>query len=244
MTTPILELDEWTEAQAQPHVTVNEAIRWLECFASLSVLSITTTDPPMTPAEGDRYIVPAAGATGDWAGHDDEVALWFGTAWGFKLAPTGAIAYVEDEGVPYRYNGGWSEEIDETGGGGGGGAVAQRYMITASFDTANPQAPRFRVPLGGEMMVWALHAEGGPGDAVVDIRRSDAGLNNPPSGPGDSICGGSPPFLSGDVGRESDCTDFSNRFCGGGDVLEFVLVSFDTNITALHFQLAIDPDTP
>lgn len=239
MTTPILDLDEWTEGQAQPHVTVNESTRWLECFAALSVLD-RMPDPPGSPADGDRYIVGGS-ATGDWNGHDNDIALRIGSAWAFRPAPDGTIAFVLSLGVPYRYvSGAWSEEVDD---GGGGGGDPQRYMITCSIDPSNPTAPRFRVPLGGEMKVWALHAEGGPGDAVVDIRRSTSGMNSPPTGPGDSICGGSPPTLTAQVGAEDNCTAFADNLCGGGDVLEFVLVSSDTNITALHFQLFIDPDT-
>lgn len=95
MTTPILSLDEWEEAQAQPNITVNEALRWLECFAQLVVESQSVTDPP-TATDGDRYIV-GIGATGEWAGHDSEIALAMGDAWAFRAAPEGSLAYVLDE---------------------------------------------------------------------------------------------------------------------------------------------------
>lgn len=104
MTTPILSLDEWESGQAQPEVTVNEAIRWLECFAQLIVESKVVTDPP-SAVDGDRYIVPA-GATAEWAGHTDEIALAMGGAWAFRAAPEGSLAYVIDEGIEYRSIGG------------------------------------------------------------------------------------------------------------------------------------------
>lgn len=112
MTTPILELDEWEEAQASPHVTINEALRWLECFAALIVLDKDLTEPPASPSDGDRYIV-AADATSDWADQDNKIAMYIGNAWAFKEAPDGTRAHVLDEGDDYRYSAtssppGWS----------------------------------------------------------------------------------------------------------------------------------------
>lgn len=102
MTTPILQLDEWESGQAQPEVVVNRALRWLECFAQLSAISMTDAAPPGSASDGDCYIV-ASGATGDWAGHDLEVALYVGTAWEFREAPAGSIAWVVDEDGHFRY---------------------------------------------------------------------------------------------------------------------------------------------
>lgn len=48
------------------------------------VLTITST-PPVSPTEGDRYIVGAS-ATGSWTGHDDYIAEYTSGAWVF-LAP-------------------------------------------------------------------------------------------------------------------------------------------------------------
>ena len=106
MTTPILELDEWTQSQAQPHVTVNEAMRWLECFANLIVLDKDLSDPPESPSpeDGDRYIVGAA-PTGDWSGQEGKIALYMANAWAFRSAPIGTRAYVLDEDADYRFTG-------------------------------------------------------------------------------------------------------------------------------------------
>ena len=48
------------------------------------VLTMTST-PPVSPTEGDRYIVGAS-ATGDWTGYDDYIAEYASGAWVF-LAP-------------------------------------------------------------------------------------------------------------------------------------------------------------
>lgn len=118
MTTPILDLDEWEQSQAQPHVTVNEALRWLECFAVLIVADKDLTTPPGSPSDGDRYIV-GEGATDDWSGHDNEIAMYMGTAWAFKVPPIGTVAYVSDEDADYRFIGGstgaWELIVDYAG---------------------------------------------------------------------------------------------------------------------------------
>lgn len=103
MTTPILELDEWEANQSQPNITVNEALRWLELFACDGpILDRDLTEPPATPSEGDAYI-PADGATGDWAGHENEIALFIGTAWSFRAAPQGKMMWVVDEETFVQY---------------------------------------------------------------------------------------------------------------------------------------------
>ena len=91
-------------AQAQKHVTHNEALRILDGLVQLSVLDRDLAAPPASPADGDRYIV-ASGATGDWAGWDLNVALWTDGAW-LRLPPrTGWRAWVDDEGLLLVYDG-------------------------------------------------------------------------------------------------------------------------------------------
>jgi len=61
-----------------------------------SVKNATTTAQPGSPAEGDRYIV-GAGATGAWAGKDNQIAVFANTAWLFYVAAKGWL--VRDESV-------------------------------------------------------------------------------------------------------------------------------------------------
>ncbi len=85
-------------AQAQKHVTHNEALRLLDAMVQLSVLDRTRTTPPASPAEGDRHLV-AAGATGLWAGWDLDIAFWVDGAW-IRLVPrTGWLTWVAAEGL-------------------------------------------------------------------------------------------------------------------------------------------------
>ena len=91
-------------AQAQKHVTVNEALRLLDGLVQLAVLDRHLTAPPASPADGARYIV-ATGATGAWAGWDLNVAYWVDGAW-MRLVPrNGWQAWVVDEATFLAWTG-------------------------------------------------------------------------------------------------------------------------------------------
>ena len=91
-------------AQAQKHVTHNEALRLLDAMVQLSVLDRTRTTPPASPADGDRHLV-ASGATGIWAGWDLNVAFWVDGVW-MRLVPRpGWLVWVAAEQVFVVWNG-------------------------------------------------------------------------------------------------------------------------------------------
>src|SRR5690606_19937436 len=85
-------------AQAQKHVTVNEALRRLDALLHLSVVSRTIAVPPGEPEEGARYIV-AADAEGAWEGHEGDVAALIDGAWVFFAPKAGWRAYDETAGA-------------------------------------------------------------------------------------------------------------------------------------------------
>ncbi|MPT23459.1 MAG: DUF2793 domain-containing protein, partial [Starkeya sp.] len=68
-TTPLLALPLLAAAQAQKHVTHNEALMLLDAATQLAVLDRTRTAPPASPLPGDRHLV-APGASGAFAGHE------------------------------------------------------------------------------------------------------------------------------------------------------------------------------
>jgi len=83
----------------------------LDTVVQLSVKDRNLTVAPVTPTDGDRYIV-AASATGIWAGKDNQVALWYNAAWNFYVPKVGWIAYIEDEQVISAYKvAGWSAGV-------------------------------------------------------------------------------------------------------------------------------------
>ena len=152
-------------AQAQKHVTHNEALRLLDGLVQLSVLDRDLTAPPGGPAEGDRYIV-ASGATGDWAGWDLNVALWTDGAW-LRLPPrTGWRAWVEDEGLLLVYDGaGW---IGTTP------AALQNIALLGVGTTADAANP-FSAKLNAALWTAKTVAEGGTGDLFYTMNKEAAG---------------------------------------------------------------------
>lgn len=91
-------------AQAQKHVTHNEALRRLDALVQISVVDRDLAVPPSSPLEGARYII-AASPTGAWAGHAGKLAAWQDGAWAIFPPRKGWMAWVEDEGVPVAWNG-------------------------------------------------------------------------------------------------------------------------------------------
>lgn len=101
---PVLSLPLIQPAQAQKHVTHNEALRLLDVLVQPAVQGRSTASPPGFPAEGARWIVPA-GATGAWAGQDGAIALHEGGGWTFLAPQPGWQVLVIDEGAPVHWTG-------------------------------------------------------------------------------------------------------------------------------------------
>jgi len=98
-------------AQAQKHVTVNEALRLLDGIVQLAVINRDLSAPPASPADGARYIV-ATGATDVWEGWDGSVALWVDGAWMRLMPRTGWLVWIAAEGQLLVWNGSdWDEVI-------------------------------------------------------------------------------------------------------------------------------------
>ena len=103
-TTPNLALPYIIAAQAQKHVTHNEAIRALDAVVNLSVLTRSLASPPLSPAEGARYIV-APSPTGAWTGMSVRIAAFQDGAWAFYTPREGWLAWVADEDALVVHNG-------------------------------------------------------------------------------------------------------------------------------------------
>ncbi len=87
-------------AQAQKHVTHNEALRALDALVQLAVLDRDLAAPPGSPDEGARYIVGES-PTGAWAGHAGSIAAFQDGAWAFYAPEEGWRAWVADEARLY-----------------------------------------------------------------------------------------------------------------------------------------------
>jgi len=76
---PLLE-----SAQAQKHITVNEAISKLDAVLQLSVERSDLVSPPDSMSEGASYLVSAKSqASGLWAGRTNDIAIFLQGGWVF-----------------------------------------------------------------------------------------------------------------------------------------------------------------
>jgi hypothetical protein len=101
---PNLNLPYILAAQAQKHVTHNEAVRMLDAIVQLSVRDRDLAAPPPAPADGDRHIVAAA-ASGAWTGKSGEIAAYQDGAWAFYTPREGWTAWIADEDKLLAFNG-------------------------------------------------------------------------------------------------------------------------------------------
>jgi hypothetical protein len=152
-------------AQAQKHVTHNEALRLLDGIAQLAVLDRDLTDPPASPAEGARYI-PASDATGAWSGWDGSIAYWIDGAWMRILPAAGWLAWVVDEAVLLAFDGAaWISTAP---------TVLQNLALLGVGTTADPANP-FSAKLNAALWTAKTVAEGGTGDLFYTMNKEAAG---------------------------------------------------------------------
>jgi hypothetical protein len=139
--TPRLALPVIEAAQAQKHVTHNEALVLLDALVQLGVESRTLAIPPALPAEGACYI-PAAGASDDWSGWDGNIACYSGGGW-LRIVPApGCKAWLRDERLTLTYEDGvWRDGVALTAHGGRVTlrAKEEEAILSGAFvDTADP----------------------------------------------------------------------------------------------------------
>jgi len=94
LTSPNLKLPYLAPAQAQKHVTHNEALRQLDAIVQLSVL-MEANEPPVESQNGDCFIV-SANPQGSFAGKAHHIAAFQDGAWSFLNPNAGWQSYVQD----------------------------------------------------------------------------------------------------------------------------------------------------
>lgn len=109
--TPRLGYPRLDEAQENPDEPLNDATLISDALVQATAITITD-EPPDTQVEGDAYIV-FDDATGAWAGHDDDIAVWQDGSWKFYTPRVGWKVYVEYFSADFRYTGdspgGWTQ---------------------------------------------------------------------------------------------------------------------------------------
>jgi hypothetical protein len=92
-------------AQAQKHVTHNEALVRLDTLVQLRLRSLGATIPPAAPEAGETHAL-GSGATGAWAGQDNRLASYSDGAWQFFIPQDGWLAVSETDNRLYVHSGG------------------------------------------------------------------------------------------------------------------------------------------
>jgi len=153
-------------AQAQKHVTHNEALQMLDALVHLSVASRDQTAPPAAPVDGQRLLV-GAGASGAFAGKDAQIAAFLSGGWTFLAPRAGWRVFVEAEKLLLLYDGAlWSDA---------GLAVKALQNLTmagigAIADATNPLSAR----LNSALFAARASSEGGSGDLRLSFNKSAA----------------------------------------------------------------------
>ena len=193
-TTTHLALPYLMAAQAQKHVTMNEALRLLDGIVQLSVRDRDLTAPPGSPAEGDRYIV-AASATGVWTGWEGSIAYWVDGAWHRLMPQTGWLAWLVDEAILIGWTGsswdavgggGNDPDFNTVGIGGASGDATNRLSVNSPATLLNHAGAGHQVKVNKDSALdtasllfqsdWVGHAEMGlAGDNDFSIKVSANG---------------------------------------------------------------------
>lgn len=96
--------------QAQKEAFVNEALARLDALVHATVNDQRAV-PPADPEPGAAYLV-AAGASGDWQGEEDSLAVFQGTHWLFQPPVRGASVRRLDSGQIWIFDDGWSAAVE------------------------------------------------------------------------------------------------------------------------------------
>ena len=133
--TPHLSLPYLAAAQAQKHVTHNEALRLLDALVQLSVVSRLIT-PPLSPIDGARHIVLPA-ATGVFGGQAGKIATFVDGGWLFAVPEEGWLAFSEADNRQYIYRAAaWQDHIATAVS----GAPLAKIGINTNADATNKLA--------------------------------------------------------------------------------------------------------
>ncbi|PYE84520.1 DUF2793 domain-containing protein [Pseudoroseicyclus aestuarii] len=134
-TTANLGLPVLQPAQAQKHVTHNEALERLDALVMPVVQDRDRTAPPAEPAPGQRHIV-AAGAAGAWTGQDGAVAVFSNGGWLFlRPAPGWQLRCLAEDAALVFGAGTWS--VAGSTGTGGGAARQEMLGLNTDADATN-----------------------------------------------------------------------------------------------------------
>lgn len=150
-------------AQAQKHVTHNEALALLDIEIHLSVAERNRLAPPLAPTEGTRLLLGAA-PTGSFAGQSGAVASFQDGAWLFVTPRTGWRAWIESESKLVVFDGtAWRDVVPDL--------VDVQNLRRLGLGTAADDANPLSLRLNGALLNAKPVAEGGTGDLRIKLNK-------------------------------------------------------------------------
>ena len=91
--------------QAQKEFFINESLSVIDALLP-SIVAGSLAAPPAQSEEGSIFRI-TAGATLEWAGHDDELAIQIGGEWRFVTPFEGMTVFDQTNGVLLHFRSGW-----------------------------------------------------------------------------------------------------------------------------------------
>lgn len=153
---PLLQAD-----QALKHITLNEALARLDGVVQLAVEARDISNPPGAPEEAQVYSVGNS-ATGDWSGHDGELAQWTSGGWRFVTPAQGWLLWDKDEGALFVRNGsGWVAYVPALD--------TLQNLDLVGINTSADSTNKFAVSSDAALFT---HDSAGSGDARIKVNKS------------------------------------------------------------------------
>jgi hypothetical protein len=152
-------------AQAQKHVTHNEALYQLDALLCARFLDRDLSAPPSSPADGDTYLVKAT-ATGAWAGQDGKIAYRADGGWRFYAPFGGLVAYVADETALVVFDGAaWTDY---------GSLISVQNIPHVGVNTTADSTNKLSVLSEAALFSALSTADGGSGDMRMTLSKQAA----------------------------------------------------------------------
>jgi hypothetical protein len=165
-TTSNLGLPLLAAAQAQKHVTHNEALSLLDAVVQLSVRERDRDAPPGEPIAGDRYLVGSS-PTGVFAGNIGRLASFNAAGWHFCDPKAGWLCFISSENHLMVFDGtNWRDLSDF----GQDPDSLDRLGVGTTADDIN----RLAVKSNAALFTASSVAEFGTGDLRIVLNKSEA----------------------------------------------------------------------
>lgn len=165
--TPVLALPLLAAAQAQKHVTMNEALFLIDALTQIAVKEQGRNAPPDQPVAGDRYLIGTT-PTGGFAGKAGMLAAFDGNGWVYTTLRAGFIFFVMSESRLYVFDGNSLKALKDIVG------------LPDSFPRlgiGTGSDPNNTLSVKGTSALYAAlgSGEGGSGDFRLTLNKSAAG---------------------------------------------------------------------